>query len=386
VSTDLLQSRPMPLSDAAADLPLLRDQPLKPFTTFKIGGPARYFAGVASHDEFRAALAFVCREGLRLFVLGGGSNILVSDRGFDGLVIHPQGKGVALEHENEIQVGLRIQAAETWDDVVALAVTRGWHGIENLSHIPGQAGAALVQNIGAYGQQISDVFESAEVVEAATGNVRTVGAEDCEFGYRRSVFNTTRKGQLIILSLSLCLRKDGQPNLSYPDVGAYFADRKDSEPSLEEVRRAIITIRDRKFPFPREERGGNAGSFFKNLSLTPAEYERLHRNMQRSFSRTEVARLEEIRHRFLAQDQIKIPSAFLIDICGLKRASVGGAQVNEAQPLVILNQGGATAREVMELAQEIRRTVFARAGIAPTLEPELVGFRQEEIEAYLSVE
>jgi UDP-N-acetylmuramate dehydrogenase len=354
-------------------------EPLKPYTTFKIGGPARYFARATSTEEFRRVSGLAAKLFLPLFVLGGGSNILVSDAGFDGVVVHPVCRGITILQEDPEAVTLDVNAGEVWDDVVQHAVERNWWGIENLSHIPGQAGAALVQNIGAYGQQASDVVESARVMEISSGAPHVLTAAECGFGYRRSIFNSTAHGKLIIGGLTLRLAKHGRPQLDYPDLRAYFQERNIQQPSLPEIRQAIITIRDRKFPFPREERGGNAGSFFKNLLLGEAEYAVLHEMLQRNFPPREQARLEEIRNRFPAQDRIKIPTAFLIEICGLKEHRVGGAQVNATQPLVLLNQGGATAQDVIALAQYVRKTVRARTGMTIAIEPELVGFTQQEL-------
>lgn len=363
-----------------------RDRPLKPYTTFKIGGPANYFVHAAAMDDFRGALRLASAQSLPLFVLGGGSNILVSDCGFDGVVVHPTHRGIEILREDSEAVTLQAESAEAWDDLVQHAVDHHLWGIENLSHIPGQAGAALVQNIGAYGQQVSDVVQSAEVVETATGASRVLSAAECEFGYRRSILNSTARGQFIIVRLTLRLPKDGRPLLDYPDVRTYFQERGIAQPSLSEIRQAIISIRDRKFPFPREERGGNAGSFFKNLSLAEAEYEVLQENVARNFAHDAVVRLEAIRHRFPSADRIKIPTAFLIEICGLKGHRIGGAQVNENQPLVLLNQGGATAQDVMALAKHVRKTVRARTGMTIAVEPELVGFTDRELIEFNNLE
>jgi UDP-N-acetylmuramate dehydrogenase len=360
--------------------PVIKSQePLKPYTTFKIGGPARYFVCADAEDDFRAALSLAAHRALPLFVLGGGSNILVSDRGFAGVVVHPVRRGIKILHEDAESAALEVNAAEAWDDVVRYAVERNCWGIENLSHIPGQAGAALIQNVGAYGQQVGDVVQSVEVMEVATGALRILSASDCGFGYRRSIFNTTARGQFIILKLTLQLAKGARPNLDYPDVRAYFSERSVAQPSLAEIRQAIIAIRDCKFPYPREERGGNVGSFFKNLPLTKREYARVQANIERNFSSRELARLEEIRKRPPGSGQIKIPTAFLIEICGLKGHRIGGAQVNELQPLVLLNRGGASAQDVTALAKHVRRTVHARTGMAISIEPELVGFTRQEI-------
>ena len=367
-------------------LEIRRDQPLKPFTTFKVGGPASFFAGAATREDFLQALQFARKERLPLFVLGGGSNILVSDSGFQGLVIHPVERGIRIEKAESEKVILLVEAGETWDDVVGRAAAEGFWGIENLSHIPGQAGAAIVQNIGAYGQQISDVLKGATILEVQTGKVRKLAAGDCGFGYRKSIFNSSAKNQFIILQLELALNRSGRPDLRYPDVRQYFSELGVQGPSIREIRKAIIRIRDRKFPFPREEKGGNAGSFFKNLVLRESDFEILQANLRRNFSTAESDRLEEIRKRSTPAGPVKIPTAFLIEICGLKGHREGGARVNDAQPLVLLNDGGATAHDVLTLAGSIRRTVHARTGMTISLEPELVGFRPEELKEYLALE
>ena len=369
-----------------AHFEIKRDVPLKPFTTFKVGGPATFFANAATREDFLEALRFARREGQDVFLLGGGSNILVSDSGFPGLVVHPVGRGIGIETAEFERVILRIEAGECWDEVVRRAVAEGFWGIENLSHIPGQAGAAIVQNIGAYGQQISDVFKSATVMQVATGNVLKASAADCGFGYRRSIFNSSIGNDLIILQIELVLSPLARLDLRYPDVRDTFKERGIERPSIQQIRDTIIEIRDRKFPFPREEKGGNAGSFFKNLVLSEAEFETLHANIHRNFSVAEWKRLEEIRKRSDPAKTVKIPTAFLIEICGLKGHREGGARVNETQPLVLLNDGGATARDVLALAGFVRRTVYDRTGMTIQLEPELVGFRPEEIEQYLGPE
>jgi len=376
------------MSSARAPTPhaIRENVPLKPYTTFKIGGPARYFVEIRSPEELTAAIAFAKERGIQTFVLGGGSNILVSDRGFDGLVIHPANRGLEGAQDANGSVLVRADAAETWDDVVAFAVERGWWGIENLSHIPGQAGAALVQNIGAYGEQLSDVFKSADVADLSTGEVRTLTAADCRLGYRASVFNTTGRGQYFIFSLALRLSKREQPKLEYKDLAAWFGEHGPARPSQREIREAVIQIRDRKFPFPREERGGNAGSFFKNLSLTAAEYERLESRFRSQLGPSELSRLQEMRRRGETTERVRISTAFLMEVCGLKGQKAGGAEVNERQPLVLLNQGGATAHDVMSLARHVRRTLYARLGVEVSLEPEPVAFSNAELRDYLSLD
>ncbi len=366
------------------NLCLREHEPLKPYTTFKIGGPARLMAEINGPQDLLDSLALVRLERLPVFVLGGGSNVLISDHGFEGLVLHPVRKGIEVVREDGEFVSIRIQAAEIWDAAVAYAVERGWWGIENLSHIPGYAGAAIVQNIGAYGQQISDVLETAEVGGMTGGAARNVTASDCRFAYRTSIFNTSAKGEWFIFSITVRLLKQGRPNLGYPDVRRWFQNRGVTEPTLRQVREAIVAIRDAKFPFPREEKGGNAGSFFKNIFLSGEQYRRLEGRIHRQFGAEALLRLREA--CVPAADRIKIPTAFLMDICGLKNFRIGGAAVNSSQPLVLLNQGGATADDVMRLARVVRQTIYARTGLVAAIEPELVGFTASELESYLRLE
>jgi UDP-N-acetylmuramate dehydrogenase len=370
--------------EAIENTDTLENVSLKPYTTFKIGGPSRYFVPIENLDALKQALTLAHSAGLPVFVLGGGSNILVNDKGLDAVVLYPVHRGVKVLQEDSEKVLVRAEAAEPWDELVKWAAEHGCWGIENLSHIPGKAGAALVQNIGAYGQQISDVVESAQVVDFSTGEFGELPKEDMKLAYRRSIFNTTHKGRYLILNLTLRLKKNAEPNLTYPDVQSWFAKTPNLQPSIHDIRRAIISIRDKKFPFPREERGGNAGSFFKNLVLSRDEYVRLELQFERNFGASELARLRDL--RFSSGNGIKIPTAFLMEISGLKGCRVGGAQVNENQPLVLINRGGATARDVMLLARQVRQTIFRRTGLLIAIEPELVGFSQRELEEYLAVE
>jgi len=382
-----------------SSLEVLQDAPLKPYTTFKIGGPARNFCTVTTPEQVREAIGLARAQSLPIFVLGGGSNILVSDAGFGGLVIHPAQTGVeAIERDATPDTGsagirLRIAAGEPWDRAVAFTVERGWWGVENLSHIPGQSGAALVQNIGAYGQQLSDVFERADVLRTSDGGLHVLAAAECGLGYRRSIFNSTQRGEFRIWSITLDLTRNPMPQLGYRDVQAYFAERGTRHPRQREIREAIIHIRDRKFPFPREERGGNAGSFFKNPALDPAAWESLSTRIEARFGETGKTKFTELRQRpnragsptATPSGPANVPAAFLIDICGLKGFEAGRAQVNPSQPLVILNQGGATADDVLRVAGHVRRTVHRETGVVLELEPELVGFSPEDAQRYLGL-
>lgn len=365
---------------------ILTNHPLKAYTTFKIGGPARYFASLALPEELPQAIAFAASRAVSIFVLGGGSNLLVSDSGIDALVLHPVHAGIHEAMDRNGDTLIHANAAEPWDRVVAHAVARGLWGIENLSHIPGQAGAALVQNIGAYGQQLSNVLERAEVASITDGSRSVLTRDECGLGYRQSIFNTSQKGRFLILSLTLRLSRDPRRNLSYPDVRAWFGERDFREPPLNEIRQAIVAIRDRKFPYPREEKGGNAGSFFKNLTLDANECAALETRIEKQFGAAARERLRELRGRSKAPSAIRIPTAFLMELCELKGFRIGGAVVNENQPLVLLNQGGATAHDVLSLARHVRQTLFHKTGVRVEIEPELAGFSADELGRYLALE
>ncbi len=356
-----------------------QNRSLKPLTTFKIGGKARYFIEITNPAELTEAMEFAESRTLPILVLGGGSNMLVSDHGFDGLVIHVGNKGVEYVAQTEVCATLRISSGEVWDNVVKFAAEHQLWGIENLSRIPGQIGAVAVQNVGAYGQEIKNVLVNVEVFDRTTTSFRTLSNAECGFGYRNSIFNTTEKNRYIILYTALQLSTVPQRDLSYPDVKKRF--EHNSEPSLEEIRNAIKEIRDRKFPFPAESIEGNAGSFFKNPLLTEEQYANLDRIFKQNLPEHR-ARLNELRARSEISP-IKIPSAFIFEACGLKGFRSRSVQLNPTQPVVVLNvTGQATADEVLSLVQEVRAIVELKTGLHLYTEPELIGFTAEELRWY----
>ena len=359
-------------------LEIERNWPLKPLTTFKIGGPAREYLELIDTHELPNALYYADSHGLSVLILGGGSNMLVSDRGFEGLVIHLSNKGI--DRSGNL---LRIASGEVWDDVVKFAVERGLWGIENLSRIPGQAGSVAVQNVGAYGRETKDVLINVEVFDRQTQSFRTLSNAECQFSYRKSVFNTSEKGRYVILNTTLRLSKEPERNLSYPDVTKWFEGNP--EPSLMEIRQAIIAIRDRKFPFPAESVEGNAGSFFKNTVLSPEQFEQLERN----FAQNLPDHLERLDHykpdirNPISDARIRVPTAFILEACGLKGFQRGDVQLNPSQPVIVLNvTGEASADEVLSLVREVREIVREKTGLHLLIEPELIGFTEEELRGY----
>ena len=254
--------------------------------------------------------------------------------------------------------------------MVSFAVKNNWWGIENLSHIPGSTGAIAVQNVGAYGQEAGRVIESVTVFNKETHAIQSLKNKDCGFGYRKSVFNSSEKGKYIIFDVTFLLAKERRPNLTYRDLNVKFTGKN---PSIIEIRQAIIDIRDKKFPFPREAKNGNAGSFFKNPILDETGYEKLKQAIVKNFGLEKGEDLEK--KKFKEGGQVKIPAAFLIELCGLKGQEFGGAAINENQPLVIINKfGSATAKDVLGLAENVRQEVYKQTGVALSYEPELIGF------------
>lgn len=348
---------------------------LSRFTTFGIGGPARYFCRVADQFDALEAFEFAQKNNLPTFVLGGGSNLLVSDSGYGGLVMKVENKGIEIISDDKNQIQLKVASGEVWDEVVNFATQNNWWGIENLSHIPGSAGAIAVQNVGAYGQEAKNVIESVTVFDRQNGQIIKLSKDDCGFAYRSSIFNTASKGRYIIFYVDFLLQKNGRPNLSYRDLRAKFSGQ---DPSLNQIRETITEIRDKKFPFPAGSGNGNAGSFFKNPILDNKGYGILKNLIAQNFGREFSVLLEE--RAFADGDKIKIPAAFLLDICGLKDEQYGGAKINCNQPLVIVNYTGeASSGDILMLAVKVLKAVKDKTGIALKAEPELLGFTENEL-------
>ncbi len=354
---------------------------LAPLTTFKIGGPARFFAEPSTAQELQEVLAFA--EGKEVLVLGGGSNMLVSDAGFSGVVVHPLRAGIAIVEQDPETVTVEVGASEPWDGVVAWSVQRGYWGIENLSHIPGSCGAFPVQNVGAYGAEASDVVVSVEAYDRERGSITTLDKDSCGFSYRRSIFNSTAKGRYVILSVRMRLSKLPRPNLSYADLEKTFAGRDATEVSIAEIREAVIRIRENKFPYPTVAQNGSAGSFFKAVMLSPEYFGNLRESIQSECDQAYVVRMERYARHTDASGNVKVPTAFLIDAFGLKDMRMGGAFLNPSQPVVILNDGSANSQDVLGLFRAVRVAIHRKCGLQVENEPELVGFTGEElVEAY----
>ena len=279
--------------------------------------------------------------------IGEGSNLLfIND--FNGIIVHSRIKGVTVVDDSPQSVLLRVGAAERWDDVVAYAVSQGWGGIENLSHIPGEAGAAAVQNIGAYGAEIKDVVETVETYNQLSFEKHIFTNEECQYGYRHSYFKEAGHDPYIVTYINLRLQKTPQYRLDYGNLAEMLKDR---EISLQAVRDAVIEVRRSKLPDPQEL--GNAGSFFMN-PVIPCEL---------------PVDNSEIPFYPVSEGFVKVPAGWLIEQCGFKGKREGNVGVYEKQALIIVNHGGATGNEIASFAEKIIQTVREKFGI--TLIPEV---------------
>jgi len=320
---------------------------LKPYNTFGIDVKARYFAELRSDDEIVEFYSRLGPEHLPVLILGSGSNVLFT-KDYPSAVACIRSKGMVKLMEDEKFIYLKVAGGEVWDDVVKYAVGQGWGGIENLSLIPGTAGAAPIQNIGAYGVEIKDVLWSVEVADVLARNYRAFRPPDCNFGYRTSIFKTKGMSRMVITAICLKLRKDPVLRLDYGDIRKELEDAGVKEPTISTVRDVVIKIRSSKLPDPSKI--GNAGSFFMNPVISAEKHSRL---------------LADYPHMpsFSSGEAVKVPAAWLIERCGWKGKRFGDAGVHKDQPLVLVNYGKATGAELLELAENIITSVNDKFGI-----------------------
>ncbi len=348
---------------------------LAPYTTLRIGGPARYFCEAKSVEELKEALLFAKEKKLPVFILGGGSNILISNEGFGGLVVRVLIKGKEIIGKDIDEVRIEVGAGEVLDEVIAWSIENKWWGMENLSFIPGLVGALVIQNVGAYGAEASRIVESVRVLDRNDATIKQFNNADCVFGYRSSIFNSSQKNRFVILSVVLkLLTSSGEPNLKYIDVRKYFAKKGILHPSLGQMREAIVAIRKRKGQDPQEH--WSAGSFFSNVRLSQNEFDALCEKIKITHGVLLADELMEIKNKFFEPNaKIKIPTAFLLDrVLGLKGKIFGGAKLSELQVINIVNTGSATAGDVLALSDDVKKIVFEKLGVTLSNEPELVGF------------
>lgn len=348
--------------------------PLAPLTTLKVGGPARYLVEARTESEVKDAVAFAAGGRLPLFVLGGGSNLVIADEGWPGLVLKVALPGVEYEGEGDNTI-FYAAAGEPWDHFVDLTVSRNCAGLECLSGIPGTVGGTPVQNVGAYGQEVSQTISSVRVLEIATGEMRNLSNAECGFAYRSSIFNSSRRGRYIVLEAGFRLKQNGEPTLEYADLKRFFAETS-QPPTLQQVREAVRKIRQSKAMLlvSGDEDSRSAGSFFKN-PLVPAS----------EAARIQALAAQRVPGKTLPQyparnddGMVKLPAAWLVEQSGFPKGYTRGpVGISRKHALAFVNRGGATARDIIALTLEVQQKVFDFWGVRLQPEPEFVGCAME---------
>jgi UDP-N-acetylmuramate dehydrogenase len=340
---------------------------LAPLTTFKVGGPARFFIEAITTEDAREAVDFAHSKNLPLFVLGGGSNLVVSDKGWPGLVLKigiPGIREVSKSNGTLFEVG----AGEEWDKFVGHAVGKKYAGVECLSGIPGSVGGTPVQNVGAYGQEVAETIDSVQALEVETLKIKEIAKQDCGFSYRTSIFNSTQRGRYIILKTTYSLRLNGAPKIEYADLKKYFAGWSE-KPTLADARDAVRKIRASKGMLitPDDPDCQSAGSFFKNPILSAEQHDELIR-------RAAIKGLQVPSYPAL-ETQKKVSAAWLVEHSGFSRGFIAGrAGISRKHALAIVNRDNATAADIIALKEEIQSRVKDIWGVRLEPEPVMVGF------------
>lgn len=330
-----------------------RDVDLTRHNTLALDATADYAIDVTDVAQLPALIAFARERNLPWWILGGGSNVILPSR-LHGLVLLMRTRGLTVLGEDAEHVVISIAAGEVWDDIVAECIDNGWYGLENLSLIPGSCGAAPVQNIGAYGVEIAQFISAVEYFDIASQRFLTLDNAGCEFRYRDSVFKHALRGAAIITRVQLRLSRIASVNLDYPALRAQFST--ETTPTPREVRNAVIAVRRSKLPDPAGL--PNVGSFFKNPVIPAAQFHQLQRQ--------DAALV----HYPQADGSVKLAAGYLVDRCGWKGRDHGPVRVHELQALVLINRGGATARDFLQTAAAIRADVALRYGVELDIEPD----------------
>ncbi len=326
---------------------------LKKYNTFGIDVNAKYFCEITSINDLSEALQL--KEYPEIFVISGGSNMLLT-KDINALVLHINIKGIQIISETDQNVIIKVMAGENWHNFVLWALEHNFGGIENMSFIPGNVGTSPIQNIGAYGVELKDVFYSCEAIDINNQTIRVFSKFDCNFGYRESFFKREGKGKYIITSVNIKLTKNNHKlNTSYGTIESELTKNNITKPSIKDVSEAVIAIRKSKLPGPKEI--GNSGSFFKNPILNYKEFNVfITKNIDAPYYK-------------MSEDEYKIPAGWLIEQCGFKGKRFGDAGVHEKQALVLVNYGDASGKDIIHLAQKIINEVDTKFEI--TIFPEV---------------
>jgi UDP-N-acetylmuramate dehydrogenase len=321
---------------------ILNNFSLKNYNTFGIEAKAQQFVAVHTVPELKSILEQNKTE--KKFILGGGSNMLLT-KDIEALVIHIDLKGKKILKQDDDFVWIEAQAGENWHEFVLWNIDQNFGGLENMSLIPGNVGTTPVQNIGAYGTEMKDTFVSCEAINIENQEIKTFTKEECNFGYRESIFKHEVKDQYVITAVVFKLSKRNHKiNTSYGDITAELAKNNITTPALKDVSNAVIAIRKSKLPDPAEL--GNSGSFFKNPILLKTDFEKIHKNFP------------EMRFFDISETEVKVPAGWLIEQAGLKGKRFGDAGIHKNQALVLVNYGNATGQEILNVSKTVQDTVF----------------------------
>ena len=358
---------------------LRKNEPLSGKTTFRVGGPASFYLDAYDEPSIREAISWAHARGVQLAVLGGGSNILVADRGVDALVLRVGIRGIRHEMTGS-RVHVFVGAGESWDAFVEKSVAEHWAGIECLSGIPGDVGAAPIQNIGAYGQEVSEVIDHVQVIDGQSGVSTNIHAKDCAFGYRDSIFKRSVQGQTIVIGVSFSLESGGTPAIRYAELQRTMKDiGKDARPTLADVRAAVLELRRRKSMLldPSDENVRSAGSFFVNPVIDENSWAIVR-------SRIETANVlspgETIPQFSAGPGRVKLAAAWLIERAGFSKGfGDGPVGLSTKHSLAIVNRGGAKATDILQFARRIQDRVHERFSVRLVPEPVMLGFTHDEL-------
>lgn len=327
---------------------------LKNYNTFRLNSVARYFVSVSSIDELKNALAQKPAD-MPLFIIGGGSNMLLT-KDLEAFVVHINIKGIEIIDETESHVFVKVMAGESWHEFVLFCIENDFGGVENLSLIPGNVGTAPIQNIGAYGVELKNVFVSCSALEIETLEEKIFSKEMVHFGYRNSIFKNEAKNKYILTDLIFNLtKKNHEINISYGDIQRVLTEQNILKPTIKDVSDAVIQIRQSKLPDPKIL--PNGGSFFKNPIVDIETFKKFHE------------KFPEAPYYEVSPSEVKIPAGWLIEKCGFKGKRFGDAAVHKNQALVLVNYGDAAGEEILDLARKIQQTVKENMGI--TIVPEV---------------
>jgi UDP-N-acetylmuramate dehydrogenase len=356
-----------------AILSIHENVPLAPYTTLGVGGPARFLIKAETEEQLVDAMDFARAHGHPVFVLGGGSNILISDSGFPGLVLKIELSGIQTPSED--WGTMSVASGVKWDDFVQHCVSRNLAGIECLSGIPGTVGGAPIQNIGAYGEDVSEVILRVRAFDRNSHHITELSSADCQFAYRSSIFNTIRRNRYIIMSVDFALRTDGRPRIHYPDLQRRFAGGTPI-PKLGKVREAVMQIREAKAMVLRnnDPDSRSAGSFFRNPVLNSDLVSEVETKAR---ANGQLGSSESIPRFPTAPGKEKVPAAWFIEHAGFHKGyAYGNAGISSKHALALINRGGATAQEILDLMHKIQARVQMLFGIDLHAEPEFVGFEE----------